>query len=443
MKDFQIAGIQTAIESLIPCSVVEETFCNDSSFKLPVSKTTKQARRTCGYAVKDGKVLLYFPLPHISQVCTIVVSRPHIPLTNSEKTLLRPFGKLMRPLIINAETKTDRSVQRLATVYAFEEIVVAAATRGSSPSITTLSLPASILRQLQQLATERYEGHKCTSGFLFVAKPEQFISQLGPEDFALERISCDLQVQNGFTWTPAAFRYVDGKNSYFLISRQGKIMGIMRCRKPSNYSLVDRSSHCHLKSLLSTKLCRVWVGYVGNNQDVNVVLSNRKQFRWSRHHWHFIDKNIICDAILQQGVAPIVANVITDLVFAISDLRTGTVILIANHKDDLPSMRGTIDGSKIGAAILETVHGKNITALKDDHGAIGMLTSDGLTVLSKNGDVLICGQIIDLSVATQVSGGGRTQAASAASRFGLCIKVSEDGPISIFKDGIQLIRINY
>ena len=74
-----------------------------------------------------------------------------------------------------------------------------------------------------------------------------------------------------------------------------------------------------------------------------------------------------------------------------------------------------------------------------------VLITDGLTTVAKSGRVLECGQIIrvkeNLSAHWQRAGGGRTQAALAASRYGLVIKISEDGPISFFEDGREQIRI--
>jgi hypothetical protein len=86
--------------------------------------------------------------------------------------------------------------------------------------------------------------------------------------------------------------------------------------------------------------------------------------------------------------------------------------------------------------------GKNIVDLMNSNEALGILTSDGLTTLDTSATILGAGEIIDLSGpgAGAVTGGGRTHAAVAASRFGLSIKISEDGPISVYADGRELLR---
>jgi hypothetical protein len=53
------------------------------------------------------------------------------------------------------------------------------------------------------------------------------------------------------------------------------------------------------------------------------------------------------------------------------------------------------------------------------------------------------GEIIDARAAQdlQFAGGGRTQAALAASMFGLVLKVSQDGPISLFRQGAEVLKL--
>jgi len=70
-----------------------------------------------------------------------------------------------------------------------------------------------------------------------------------------------------------------------------------------------------------------------------------------------------------------------------------------------------------------------------------ILSSDGLTVINRKGELLDTGVIIDTSKAGDlVTGGGRTTAATAASHYGRVIKVSEDGPIELFHNGQLIYR---
>ena len=87
--------------------------------------------------------------------------------------------------------------------------------------------------------------------------------------------------------------------------------------------------------------------------------------------------------------------------------------------------------------------GGTIENLISTGALIGVLTSDGLTSIAKDGRVLQCGEIVGIPAkeTTTITGGGRTQAATYASRFGLVIKISEDGPISLYECGKELMTI--
>jgi hypothetical protein len=135
------------------------------------------------------------------------------------------------------------------------------------------------------------------------------------------------------------------------------------------------------------------------------------------------------------------ASHLVRLLFALSSARLGSAILIAHDPANLPPIVKAIDHSLLGA---ELVRSLGTLKLDQQHAAstlFGILSSDGLTTFSKDGTLLAAGQIIALDPNQTAKGGGRSQAVAAASSFGLALKVSEDGPISLFKNGEQLLKI--
>ncbi|MEH7249332.1 diadenylate cyclase, partial [Neobacillus niacini] len=68
---------------------------------------------------------------------------------------------------------------------------------------------------------------------------------------------------------------------------------------------------------------------------------------------------------------------------------------------------------------------------------------DGAILLDKNFNILSFGEMINNSIPTPevAEAGSRTLAAAKASIFGLSIKVSEDGDISIFEDGSPVNKL--
>ncbi len=62
-----------------------------------------------------------------------------------------------------------------------------------------------------------------------------------------------------------------------------------------------------------------------------------------------------------------------------------------------------------------------------------LLALDGALILKHDGEVLAAGAIVELQGVGRSNQGGRSAAAKALSRFGLGIKVSEDGLIAGYK----------
>jgi len=125
-------------------------------------------------------------------------------------------------------------------------------------------------------------------------------------------------------------------------------------------------------------------------------------------------------------------------------MHVGTVLLIPESDDDLPRVAGLIDSSPLAIALVTSFAGRTLPELSSDNSIIGVLGSDGLTIVRRNGVIASAGQIIDLQAErpSESSGGGRTQAALAASRHGIVIKVSQDGPVSLFVGGREMLKYN-
>jgi len=221
------------------------------------------------------------------------------------------------------------------------------------------------------------------------------------------------------------------------------VRGLVRVRRPEQYSLPARANFEHLNGLLETCNGRLFIAWVGRNSDVHVLTRKRVHFKWDKMYWSMTDRSVLITFLSSFGVPSAQLNALASLVSTIADLRFGALILIAADPQALPVSVGNISSSPISKFLHESIRGRTIEELMRNNSAIGVLTSDGLTAVDRNGVVLTAGEIIDLSGAKgeSVSGGGRTQAARAASSFGLAIKISEDGPITLFQDGVEIMRL--
>ena len=240
---------------------------------------------------------------------------------------------------------------------------------------------------------------------------------------------------------PFRIRYVDGWSSFYLVDNLQRVQGVVASAMWNQVSEVERASHAHVRSLLASEGVRQWAAFIGRNRDVNIVFPDESFFRWRQAHWHLIDKPVLRQILHRFGVVSEECDALVETVLGLSGLRLGGAILVPSVDQVVPRSVSSIDQSHLGGALVEMVRGRQFSDLVRDGSALGLISSDGLTVVSKSGVVLNSGQIIALHSGGDDSiGGGRTQAARSASFFGLSIKISEDGPITFYREGKRLIR---
>lgn len=134
----------------------------------------------------------------------------------------------------------------------------------------------------------------------------------------------------------------------------------------------------------------------------------------------------------------------------LSDCRVGALIIILEktetHKDKVfkKLLRNERLSSQQFSGIIKTPRGNPMSFNMIDHYLLRLIASvDGALILDHQCKILSFGEMIkseDLTGCARLTG-ARSQAAMAGSRFGLAIKISEDGDITIFHKEIQIARI--
>ena len=440
-QDQQVRGVEIALTHLLPSAEVHSSAC-DNLRKSPYADLIgDQATREIGFARNKKEAVVWFR-NYDGMFYVFHVRRDHVPIVKPEFKVVQCAARTLLGLTIAASKRRDvRLMQRMASLLSLEQLLISRYIRGGKSM--TFWTTATILSELQQLSYQRYEGALCTSGVLFCSKPSEYLSRLDTKSSQFEPFQEKIEFDDRFFESPASFRYVDGRNAFFFIDNWRKVGGILRCKDPKRFGLIQRSVGEHLSPLLLDNAGRVWVGFIGNNGDVNVQRKNSVLIRWMRGHWHCIYRNHVKAALFSRGITENLAVLLQNALFAVSDLRLGALVLVANNPELLPCVVGTIDDSRLGNALQSAMACGTVQDLSETDALIGVLTSDGLTTVAKDGRILGCGEIVGIepTMSTTIAGGGRTQAAKYASQFGLVLKVSEDGPISLFENGKELIKI--
>lgn len=439
----QIEAIKHLVSDLIP-GCVATCAINKSFVALPIKQNclTSTGERVFTQIISDTKV--QFHLVHKDEKAYDVFSfeRSGLPFTKLERGIFFAIPHMCRGLTIDAENNTIHTQQSISSQFSMPYLLILQFMRGTNPSCLGSSLTPLCL--LQKLSYSSYEGSPCSSGFLCLKKLSNNIAERinTVPDYTYNPFAKPIPMSIEMFEKPLSYRYVDGKNSFYVIDNQSAIHGIIRVKDPKQFDIIDRCSYRHIESLKRIPGFR-WMSYSGMHNDVILHAGRKHIFHWDRSVWRLKDASHLEKFLSEYGVNTSFAKLLISVVFSLSELRHGTLILILDNSCK-PDVIGKIDTSPLGNALCDIVLGSEFSYCVECKMAIGLLSSDGLTTFDKAGKLIGCGEIIDLTkvsnTTTQYAGGGRSQAACAASAFGVTIKVSEDGPISLFYQGKKVIE---
>ena len=440
----RLRAIAKVVENLLSDSrATAKRFSDITALRAAYPEWKKFDIGRCGSIRLKSRICLWLIENNIIEA--VELERHSYPFSKLELSLFDSFEKALDGTFSDSRMKVSQNASRIGTKYSLGNLMVAHHIRGTrATNFWTISM---MLDELQELALLQYEGRPCSSGFIFVSQPDQQIKQIEEAGFAIDPFAEAVSLEEQFFEGTISHRYVDGRNSFYVVDNLRNIYGIARIENPGQYSIYDRSAFRHLDGLMAGSNGRMVVAFVGRNKDVIVKAKGKAIFKWKRLYWGAIDLNVMDNILAKQTGLPkqerdaLIASLLT-----CSDLRFGALILIADNRSHLPKNIGKIDNSQLSEEVININRGKKISEIISNGSAIGVLTADGSTTLDGSGELLSSGNIIDLSIdelKERPRGGGRTQAAQAASMFGLAIKVSEDGPISFFRKGKKLIEYSF
>lgn len=288
---------------------------------------------------------------------------------------------------------------------------------------------AKILASFSNWATQTYEGERVSSGCVvttshFISGESRLeIDSLSREDFA-----------KGLT---------DGVDSWWRIASIGGV----RCFESSD----DETKLKALKDGFFPERYRPIVlrtggkavGITLNRNGKILVFGNQTlQFAMRRGGWvNFAHKSIVTQMSPGGGGSLTLRRAIHASCLDVSFARTGGCIGLLRTRD-LPQFRAdevVPENSRIDAtnnakaqAAATLVVGRRFDSLPRNVRK-QLLALDGALVLHPNGSVYAAGAILNLGDVHLGTEGGRSAAAKTLSKYGLGIKISEDGVISGYK----------
>jgi len=197
------------------------------------------------------------------------------------------------------------------------------------------------------------------------------------------------------------------------------------------------------------------------NDNLVCVLSNGK---WRIQNYNLIS-HLILEYILRQFIDTIPKNekfievinkiipkciILFNYIRSLSNKNIGALIVILEQsKQTKKTIFNTLlNNKKLDENeykfIIKTEKSNSLNIHSCDSYLFELISSvDGAIILDRFFNILSFGEMINNSIETPpvLESGSRTLAAAKASRYGLSIKVSEDGDISLYEDGSPLIKL--
>lgn len=301
-----------------------------------------------------------------------------------------------------------------------------------------------LLQILKNLSFQRYEGTPATSGFIVYRNPiEEFNVACSMSDCLRHDFDPGIGISVNFFKSPLAYRLVNGLGTYYACNINMQATGMVKFMNYGNRDAVERLSLRDTLSLINKAGEGAFAVSITPASELEVMTCPDKIFVWRKGNWSLFDPDIFRKFLSGHlDAREIEALIMT--VYSLSKLRLGTIVLISDENilvsGDL--QKGTAGGKGIlSQLIVSFFKYKTISSLKHSGELISILSSDGMTLFNKDGELIDTGIIINTCTTPGlVTGGGRTTAATAASLYGKVIKVSEDGPIELYEDGKCVYR---
>lgn len=306
-----------------------------------------------------------------------------------------------------------------------------------------------LFNALKKLSFERYEGDPATTG-VFVTKKdlEEFHEYAFSKNFEIIKLKNEYEVDGSLFEGPLSYRYINGINSFYLarIDRERPKIKIINILQKTNNALsaVDRLCNYGLFEMIAESNNENFAIILNSKSEIEVLFGERRVLLWRKGKWSIFDPDIFRE-FLENDLSDEDKDAIIWTIYALSKIRHGTLLLIGsfNNKNIDHLKKGSVAGQhSLSQELIGKIRKKSIKELKENGDLLKILSSDGLTIVDTDGNILDTGVITDTSKITRTDfmGGGRTTAAIAASNFGKVIKVSEDGPIELYVKEQRIYR---
>lgn len=279
-----------------------------------------------------------------------------------------------------------------------------------------------LLEYFFKLRTTSFEGSYFSTGAIFTKSKDILEGKRYGTTMKLEK---PFQINNTNNIDKRIWYLVDGKTSFFLGDKNLLFKNLFTTNE--DYS---KTSFLDNHSLALTLKGGDFAIKIENEKLFSIITSDSAEFSFFENKWRYRNYSVFKDIIKKYVTSNIdVVNKILFYTINCSKQQLSTILWFPKNLDNIDEY--------INTATKNSFVAQNIN-IKDSiytNHIFRCLSSDGATIIDKDGNLLYLGVIVNLNKA-KVSGiaGTGESAASILKENGLSIKISSDGMIKIFTE---------
>ena len=299
-----------------------------------------------------------------------------------------------------------------------------------------------LFHQIRKLSEQTYENNALTFGCII-------------EEGGKEKTSNDCNFEE-FLSKKKYRSLSDGYYTAYLLTSNGQLLNFLDLEKIKKVP----SGKCFFpewcRHLVSHSIGRRVAFCLTRQGDILIFENCTLRFTYREGHWQYWNHAHIVNMLTEvarvqkvpKSIIPAVVRAIYRIALDISFRRIGGMLVLLRNRNDLRKMAREGDAieddkrCELDRKFDQALSLKEIVRLPRSI-ILELASLDGAIILNNHGKILAYGAVLEPRRRGKILSeeGSRTKAAKGASNYGLVVKVSSDGDITVFSKGSEFLKI--
>jgi len=292
-----------------------------------------------------------------------------------------------------------------------------------------------LLGTAREAGTFRYEGAPVRLGLVATWNWYQLRPLLEKRQCLISDFVPSFDLRNRLKRDKASHLLTDGISSFYVVNSSGSAISWIVLgpasdeQTPETWEAVPRAY-----SRINEHLIGRDMTIVVNRHGELLLFCRDVVLKWNRSGWHRVAGPSLSSILVPYCPAEVAGRLVVAAV-RLSDRRQGALFVLTHDANSTLAAGSSGIAKHFGNVNLFNIADVDVETLCQ------VARIDGAVIVSRLGMVLNAGVILKLSDGfARTEQGARSAAAAFASAEGVALKVSHDGPISIFKNGSEVRR---